>query len=85
MMSNYKIPSAEESIILGSLADCQQVEVNYEILAANPSDSVGILVDMVALSRRDNIINPAEKIYIHKVGEILGVAEADVNDLIETA
>ena len=85
MMSNYKIPSAEESIILGSLADCQQVEVNYEILAANQSDSVGILVDMVALSRRDNIINPAEKIYIHKVGEILGVAEADINDLIETA
>jgi uncharacterized tellurite resistance protein B-like protein len=53
-------------------------------LEANPSDSVGILVDMVALSRRDGSIHPAERIYIRRVGGILGVAEADVNDLIET-
>ena len=85
MMSNCEIPSAEKDVILESLASCQQIEVKYEILAANPSDSVGILVDMVALSRRDNIVHPAERIYIRKVGEILGVAEADVNDLIETA
>jgi uncharacterized protein (DUF697 family) len=85
MMSNYEIPSAEESVILESLARCQQIEVKYEILAANPSDSVGVLVDMVALSRRDNNVHPAERIYIRKVGEILGVAEADVNDLIEMA
>jgi uncharacterized protein (DUF697 family) len=84
MMSNYEIPSAEESVILESLASCQQIDVQYEILAANPSDSVGVLVDMVALSRRDNVVHPAEKIYICKVGEILGVAEADVLGLIET-
>jgi uncharacterized tellurite resistance protein B-like protein len=85
MMSNCEIPSAEEDVILESLASCQQIEVKYEILADNPSDSVGVLVDMVALSRRDNIVHPAERIYIRKVGEILGITEADVNDLIETA
>jgi hypothetical protein len=85
MMSNCEIPSAEEDVILESLASCQQIEVKYEILAANPSDSVGVLVDMVALSRRDNIVYLAERIYIRKVGEILGVAEADEKDLIETA
>lgn len=85
MMSNYEIPSAEESAILESLANCQQIEVKYEILAANPSDSVGVMVDMVALSKRDSMVHPAERIYIRKVGEILGVAEDDVNDLIETA
>ena len=84
MMSNYEIPSAEENAILESLASCQQIEVKYEILAANPSDSVGVLVDMVALSSRDKIVHPAERIYIRKVGEMLGVAEADINDLIET-
>lgn len=85
MMSNYEIPSAEESAILESLANCQQIEVKYEILAANPSDSVGVMVDMVALSKRDSMVHPAERIYIRKIGEILGVAEDDVNDLIETA
>ena len=85
MMSNYQIPPAEESAILSSLESCQQIDVKYDILGANPGDAVGVLVDMVALSRRDSVVHPAERIFIRKVGEILGVAEADVNDLIETA
>ena len=85
MMSNYQIPPAEESAILSSLASCQQIDVKYDILLSNPGDAVGVLVDMVALSRRDSIVHPAERIFIRKVGEILGVAEADVNDLTETA
>lgn len=85
IMSNCEIASEEKSAILSSLAKCQPMEVDYDILAANPGDSVGVLVDMVALSRRDDVIHPAERIYIRKVGEILGVAQADISELIETA
>jgi uncharacterized tellurite resistance protein B-like protein len=84
MMSNYQIPPAEESAILSFLSSCQQIDVRYDILGANPGDAVGVLVDMVALSRRDSIVHPAERMFIRKVGEILGVAKADLNDLIET-
>lgn len=85
MMSNYELQSVDKNEILKSLESCQQIEVDYSVLAANPSDSIGVLVDMVALSRRDETVHPAERMYIRKVGEILGVAEADVKDLIETA
>jgi uncharacterized tellurite resistance protein B-like protein len=84
IMSNYDIPSADRNKIVEALANYKQIDIDYGGLEANPSDSVGILVDMVALSRRDGSIHPAERIYIRRVGGILGVAEADVNDLIET-
>ncbi|WP_094584424.1 TerB family tellurite resistance protein [Synechococcus sp. BO 8801] len=84
IMSSCDIPAVEKDKIVEALANYKQIDVDYGGLAANPSDSVGILVDMVALSRRDGSIHPAERIYIRKVGGILGVAEADVNDLLET-
>lgn len=84
IMSNYDLPTADKDEISEALANYKQIDIDYGSLAANPSDSVGILVDMVALSRRDGSIHPAERIFIRKVGGILGVAEADVNDLIET-
>jgi uncharacterized tellurite resistance protein B-like protein len=83
ILGNYNIPASEKDVILHSLEKCQPIDVDFTVLANNPSDSVGVLVDMVALSKRDGSLHPAEKIYVRKVGQILGVAEADVDDLIE--
>lgn len=85
MMSNYEIPSVEATEILAALSNSQQLNVDYNVLAANPSDSVGVLMDMVALSKRDDSDHPAERIYIRKVGKILGVSDGDISDLMEMA
>ncbi len=85
IISNCEITPEEESVILASLANCLPMEVDYDLVAENPCDSVAILVDMVALSKRDEVIHPAEKIYIRKVGETLNIAEEDISELIEKA
>jgi uncharacterized tellurite resistance protein B-like protein len=85
IMSNYEIPAVETDHILDALRNSQLMNIDYSILAANPSDSVGVLLDMVALSKRDGSDHPAERIYIRKVGQILGVSDADIDDLIRSA
>lgn len=82
IMNNYEIPAADKEEILDSLKKHKQLDVNYKMLSGNPADSIGVLIDMIALSKRDGTVHPAEKVFIRKVGELLCISADDVEDLI---
>lgn len=83
MMAETEIPQGEVELLSSALANGKQVDVDYSQLAGKPGEAIGLLIDMVALSSRDGSIHPAERMYIRKTGEILGLTEADLNDLLE--
>jgi hypothetical protein len=48
----------------------------------NPEESLALLMDLVALAARDGQVHLAEKLYIKQVGQTLGFADSDIEDLI---
>lgn len=56
-----------------------------ETLAASPNASIGLLSSLAALAYRDGELHPAERMYILRIGALLGFERADVVDLLEVA
>jgi uncharacterized protein (DUF697 family) len=57
--------------------------VDYTLFTNNPDESTGLLIDLIALARRDNEFHITEKMYIKQVGKTLGYSEEDLSLLME--
>ncbi|MGB9739316.1 TerB family tellurite resistance protein [Chloroflexus sp.] len=68
-------------ILLAVLHTNTNFTIDYEALAAQPEEIVGLLMKMVALARCDGELHIAEKLYITQMAQRLGIAETDLNEL----
>ncbi len=66
------------------LSTGKRFNVDYSAILNSPDEAVGLLVDLVALAKRDGTFHIAEKIYIKQVGKLLGFSDSDVEETMAT-
>ncbi len=73
--------SDEEKIaLLGSIDTDTNFSIDYAAFADVPDEAIGLLIDMVALAKRDGTFHISEKMYIKQVGKLLGFSDADIEE-----
>lgn len=81
IITNANLTSAEIQEIKNSLS-CQKIEVDYSLIAKYPDDALGLLIDLIALAKRDGDFHITEKMYIKQVGKLMGFSEVDIAELM---
>jgi uncharacterized tellurite resistance protein B-like protein len=59
--------------------------LDYAAFACSPDDAIGLMVDLVALAKRDGTLHVTEVMFIKKVGKLLGFLETDIDEVMATA
>ncbi len=71
----------EVKIELANLVDVEaKTQVDFTPLAKEPDEVIGLLIDLIALAKRDGEFHLAEKIYIKQAGKLLGLSESDIDE-----
>lgn len=81
IITNANLTSAEIQEIKNLLSS-QRIEVDYSLIAKYPDDALGLLIDLIALAKRDGDFHITEKMYIKQVGKLMGFSEVDVAELM---
>jgi len=56
--------------------------VDFAPLRGRPEEALSLIMDLVALAQKDNKLHPAEKIYIKKTAEQLGLPKEEIEELL---
>ena len=56
--------------------------VDYSIFKKSPEESLGLMMDLIALAKRDGEFHPAEKIYIKQIGKQLDYSDDDIGEML---
>lgn len=81
IITNANLTSAEIQEIKNLLSS-QRIEVDYSLIAKYPNDALGLLIDLIALAKRDGDFHITEKMYIKQVGKLMRFSEVDVAELM---
>lgn len=82
IVENANLHYEKKIDFLESMENQEKFVVDYNSIAKSPDDALGLLVDIVALSKYDGKVHISEKIYIKKVGQSLGFSEDDVEEMM---
>lgn len=61
-----------------------KIKIDYTEIKESPEDSVGLIIDMVALAKRDNEFHISERLYIKQVGKILNISASDLEEAMSS-
>jgi uncharacterized tellurite resistance protein B-like protein len=84
-VSKTSLSEDEKLTWLQSIENSEKFVVDYTDLKNSPDDAIGLLVDMVALAKRDGQFHITEKMFIKKTGATLGFSESDVEEMMLSA
>ncbi|MBW4695429.1 MAG: TerB family tellurite resistance protein [Lyngbya sp. HA4199-MV5] len=84
ILCNAGLKADEIAEVRSVLSTGKNFTVNYSALAGSPDEAIGLLVDLVALAKRDGTFHIAEKIYIKQVGKLLGFSDSDIEETMAT-
>ena len=70
--------------LIENINQSNKVKVDYSEIRESPEDAVGLIIDMVALAKRDNEFHISEKLYIKQVGKILNIAANDLEEAMSS-
>jgi len=82
MLQNVSLSKDEISQIRESLQSKSKLPVDFKVLAQHPDEVVGLMVDLVAVAKRDGNFHITEKMYIKQVGQALNLDAADVEEMM---
>jgi uncharacterized protein (DUF697 family) len=82
MIQTAALDDRERAALLASLDADAKFSIEYDLLAGAPDEAVGLLIDMLALSRRDQHRHVAEKLYIKQAGRLMGFSDDDLEELL---
>jgi len=75
--------SAEKKENFKSLLNSEtKIAIDYSIFQNNPQESVGLMVDLIALAKRDNDFDFSEKLLIKEIGKKVGFGDSDISELM---
>ncbi|GJM43033.1 MAG: hypothetical protein DHS20C20_33150 [Ardenticatenaceae bacterium] len=80
IIGNADLTEGEKEELTQSIDQNGKFVVDYSAIASSPDDAIGLLVDMVALARRDGTFHITEKMFIKRIGELLGFSDDDVDE-----
>ncbi|MBC5796147.1 TerB family tellurite resistance protein [Sphaerospermopsis sp. LEGE 00249] len=81
IITNANLTVEEIKEIKNSLS-AQRTEIDYSLIAKYPDDALGLLIDLIALAKRDGDFHITEKMYIKQVGKLMGFSEVDIAEMM---
>lgn len=82
-IAQYDFSPEQMESLRARLTTLTKDPVDYAAIRAYPDEALNLMVDLVALSKRDGHVHPAERMYARMVGETLGFQSQDITDLLE--
>ena len=83
MIADQQLTGAAKTELLAQIKTTAHAEVNLRGFLEQPDDSVGLMIDLVALAQRDGEVRPAEREYIELVSKAVGFAATDLEELLK--
>ncbi len=79
------ISGSKKAELLSAMDADTKLAVDYTAFADAPDEAVGLLTDLVALSRRDGHQHVSERMYIKQVGKLVGFSDSDIDEATASA
>jgi len=83
IISLHDFNKDQKKKLLKSIDASEKNQVDYALFKNSPDECIGLLVDLIALAKRDGDFNISEKMFIKQVGAQIGFGEKDVMELME--
>lgn len=80
LIENSDLSALDKTLLITSLTNSDRSLEGIELIAASPSDSISLLVDLTALAKVDSQFHITEKLYIKQIGKLLNFSDADVEE-----
>ncbi len=84
IISNADLTESERADLIQAIDKSGKFAVDYSVFASSPDDAVGLLIDMVALAKRDGTFHVTEKMFVKQVGKLLGFSDSDIDETMAT-
>jgi uncharacterized tellurite resistance protein B-like protein len=83
IISKLTFTDEQKKKLLKNVDSGEKHKVDYSLFKNSPDESIGLLVDLTALAKRDGEFNLSEKLFIKQVGAQIGFSEKDIVELME--
>ena len=70
--------------LIENMNQSNKIKIDYSEIRESPEDAVGLIIDMVALAKRDNEFHISEKLYIKQVGKMLNISASDLEEAMSS-
>ena len=84
IIGNADLTESENEELTQAIDESGKFIVDYSTFASSPDDAIGLLVDMVALAKRDGTFHITEKMFVKRVGKFLGFTDDDIDETMLT-
>ena len=84
IIGNADLTEGEREELMQAIDKSGKFVVDYSAFASSPDDAIGLLVDMVALAKRDGTFHITEKMFVKRVGKLLGFTDDDIDETMST-
>jgi len=84
IIDNADLTESERADLTQAIDKSGKFVVDYSAFASSPDDAIGLLVDMVALAKRDGSFHITEKMFVKQIGKLLGFSDSDIDETMET-
>lgn len=85
IIEKAQLSPAEKDALTSQIDSDIKSTVDFALYANDNDEVIGMLVDLVALAKRDGEFHFAEKIYIKQAGKLMGLTESDIQDACSSA
>ena len=76
------LPDEIKDNLLTNIHSITKYEIDFHKFKRSRSESLGLLVDMVTLTRRDEIIRDEEVAYLRKIAKAIGVSTYNLDSML---
>lgn len=83
LITNSNLDSATASELRTRVNLPEKATIDYTVFSQDPDESLGLMMDLVALAKRDGEFHITEKMYIKQIGKLLGYSEEDTVEMME--
>jgi len=84
IVDNINLSNEEKTKLLDAIDSSTKFTIDYTSFVSMPDDAIGLLIDLVALAKRDGEFHIAEKMYVKQAGKLMGFSENDVEETMVT-
>ena len=82
IIQGISLSKDEITLIREGLKSKAKLPVDFQALATEPDEAIGLMVDLIALAKRDGEFHITEKMYIKQVGKALNFEALDIDEMM---
>jgi uncharacterized protein (DUF697 family) len=82
MIADQHLSTGAQAALLAKIKTSAHAEVDLSGFRSHLEEAMGLMIDLVALARRDGVVRPAEREFIESVGKAINFSATDLEDLL---